>query len=268
MSARSILPAATMAVLAGLGAVPALAAGAEEPRRYTVRALGAGERPPAIDGALDDEAWRRTPSSAPFVDIEGDSRRPPPLFATRFRALSDGERLYLAAELEEPRLFATLVEHDSVIFHDPDFELFVDPEGDGLGYFELEVNALGTTWDLALDRPYHLGGRADDAFELAGLRVAVALDGSLNEPRDVDSGWTVEISIPFAAFAPRGRSDDFAPRPGDSWRVNFSRVEWALEVHEGRYRKVDGACEENWVWSPQGRIDMHRPERWGFFDFH
>lgn len=245
----------------------AAAAGAEEPRRYAVRALGPGERAPRIDGALDDEAWKTTPWSEPFVDIEGPGRRKPPLFATRFRALRDDERLYVAAELEEPQLFATLVEHDAVIFHDPDFELFVDPEGDALGYFELEVNALGTTWDLALDRPYWRGGSADDAFELAGLEVAVALDGSLNEPRDVDAGWTVEISVPFAAFAPPGRAGRIAPRPGESWRVNFSRVEWALEVVDGRYRKVERACEDNWVWSPQGRIDMHRPERWGYFDF-
>jgi hypothetical protein len=25
--------------------------------------------------------------------------------------------------------------------------------------------------------------------------------------------------------------------------------------------------EDNWVWSPQGAIDMHMPERWGFVQF-
>jgi hypothetical protein len=25
--------------------------------------------------------------------------------------------------------------------------------------------------------------------------------------------------------------------------------------------------EDNWIWSPQGVIDMHRPERWGFVQF-
>ena len=41
----------------------------------------------------------------------------------------------------------------------------------------------------------------------------------------------------------------------------------------GEYRKViDPASgrptrEHNWVWSPQGVIDMHRPERWGVVEF-
>src|SRR5262249_49091229 len=57
------------------------------------------------------------------------------------------------------------------------------------------------------------------------------------------------------------------PRDGDEWRVNFSRVEWEHEVSEGRYRKKAGKKEDNWVWSPQGVIDMHQPEMWGYVQF-
>jgi hypothetical protein len=57
------------------------------------------------------------------------------------------------------------------------------------------------------------------------------------------------------------------PCNGEQWRINFSRVEWEHEVVDGRYRKVDGKPEDNWVWSPQGVIDMHRPETWGILQF-
>jgi hypothetical protein len=57
------------------------------------------------------------------------------------------------------------------------------------------------------------------------------------------------------------------PKDGDRWRINFSRVEWDTEVAGGQYRKVKGKPEHNWVWSPQGVIDMHRPERWGYLQF-
>jgi hypothetical protein len=30
---------------------------------------------------------------------------------------------------------------------------------------------------------------------------------------------------------------------------------------------VAGKKEDNWVWSPQGVIDMHRPEKWGYVQF-
>jgi len=243
----------------------AVAAGElDPPRRYAVTRV-APEAAPAIDGRLEDAAWERAPWSEVFVDIEGD-RRPPPVFATRLRALWDETHLYVAAELEEPHLFATLTVHDSVIFHDPDFELFLDPDGDTLHYFELELNAFGTTWDLQLDRPYHQDGKPDDGWELEGLRLGLGLDGTLNDPRDIDSGWTVELAMPWSAFEPPGGTGR-APAPGDTWRVNFSRVQWALEEIDGQYRKLPGLCEDNWVWTPQGRIDMHRPERWGVFEF-
>lgn len=253
----SLLPA--LALTLGV-AGPAAAA---EPRRYRCVALEEGSAP-VIDGR-SDPVWERAPWSDPFVDIEGD-RRPPPVHRTRFRALWDERALYVLAELEEPHLYATLTEHDAVIFHDPDFEIFLDPEGDRRNYFELEVNALGTTWDLRLDRPYHESGKPDDAWELTGLGLAIELSGSLNDPRDIDSGWTIEMALPWSAFASPERPGR-PPREGESWRVNFSRVEWPLEIGPGGYGKVAGACEENWVWSPQGRIDMHRPEQWGSFDF-
>ncbi len=51
------------------------------------------------------------------------------------------------------------------------------------------------------------------------------------------------------------------------WRIDFSRVEWQFELVDGKYKKVPDAKEDNWVWSPQGIVDMHRPERWGFVQF-
>jgi hypothetical protein len=44
-------------------------------------------------------------------------------------------------------------------------------------------------------------------------------------------------------------------------------VEWQHEVVAGKYRKREKTAEDNWVWSPQGVIDMHRPERWGVLQF-
>ena len=57
------------------------------------------------------------------------------------------------------------------------------------------------------------------------------------------------------------------PRDGDQWRVNFSRVEWRHEIKDGKYKKVPEMPEDNWVWSPQGVVDMHRPETWGYVQF-
>ena len=81
--------------------------------------------------------------------------------------------------MEEPDIWGTLAERDSVIFHDNDFEIFIDPDGDTHEYYELEVNALGTPWDLMLIRPYRYGGPAINGWDIAGLRVGVDVRGGL-----------------------------------------------------------------------------------------
>jgi hypothetical protein len=222
-----------------------------------------------VDGKLDEAAWRAAPWSDPFIDIEGHQR---PRFSTRAKMLWDDEFFYFAAEMEEPDVWATLTERDSVIFHDNDFEIFIDPDGDTHAYFELEVNALGTAWDLMLVQPYRDGGPAIHAWDIAGLLVGVDVRGTINRPGDRDDGWTVEIAVPWTVLR-EGAPGRTAPRPGDQWRVNFSRVEWQVDVRDGAYAKrLDATTrkplpEDNWVWSPQGAIDMHMPERWGTVQF-
>lgn len=220
--------------------------------------------PITTDGSLNDAAWDAAPWTDAFADIEGD-KQPKPRFRTRAKMLWDDEALYIAAELEEPHVWGTLKDHDSVIFHDNDFEVFLDPDGDNHLYGELELNTLNTTWDLLLTKPYKDGGKAVNAWEITGLKSAVKIDGTLNDPRDTDTGWTLEIKWPWAGLKELGGSTP--PKDGDQWRIDFSRVEWDTEVVEGKYRKVKGKPEHNWVWSPQGVIDMHRPERWGYLQF-
>ena len=240
--------------------------------------------PPAIDGALDDAAWLTAPWTEPFVDIRGEGW-PVPAWTTRARMVWDEDHLYIAAELEEPHLWATLAERDAILYREHDFEVFIDPDGDARDYYELEINALGTEFDLFLPQPYQRAGKANVAWDMEGLRTAVALDGTLNDPSDADRGWTVEIAIPWSALRPPEgedapgaleagrRSADTAPRAGDEWRINFSRVQWPVDVVPGGYRRAreptreDRHPEHNWVWSPQGEINMHIPEAWGIVRF-
>lgn len=222
-------------------------------------------QPLTIDGKLDEAAWQAAPWTPFFVDIEGDAK-PKPRFKTRAKMTWDDQYFYIAAEMEEPDLWATYDKHDMVIFHEHDFEVFFDPDGDGLHYFEFEINALNTGWDLYLDKPYKDKGKADNGWEIPGLKTAVSLRGTLNDPRDRDQGWTVEMAFPWSAFN-RGPRPAVAPKAGEAWRVNFSRVEWQLRVKDGKYEKVPGTKEDNWVWSPQGVINMHVPEKWGTVRF-
>ncbi|HEU0092036.1 MAG TPA: carbohydrate-binding family 9-like protein [Vicinamibacteria bacterium] len=263
---RRALMAGVSAIAAAAATTPSPAASpsasAPAPLGYVCHRASA---PLQIDGRLDDPAWRDAPWTADFVDIEGDAR-PRPALRTRPKMLWDDEYFYVGAEMAEPHLWATLTRHDAVIFQDHDFEVFIDPNGDNHDYYEFEINALGTGWDLLLPRPYKDGGRAVHDWEIAGLKSAVHLDGTLNDPADTDRGWTVELAFPWPALAELARRPA-PPRDGDQWRVNFSRVEWSLRVAGAHYEKVPGTKENNWVWSPQGVVNMHRPETWGYVQF-
>ena len=221
--------------------------------------------PPAIDGKLEDAAWAAAPWTDPFEDIEADVK-PKPRFETRAKLLWDDEYLYIAANLVEPQVWGTLQKHDDIVFHDNDFELFIDPDGDTREYYEIEINALNTIFDLFMVRTYIEGGPALHGWDMKGMKHAVFVHGTLNDPTDSDEGWSVEFALPWEWLKEAAHRPS-PPQVGDQWRINFSRVEWQVEVVDGQYRKLPGKREGNWVWSPQGVINMHKPEYWGFVEF-
>ncbi len=222
-----------------------------------------------IDGELDEPQWGQASWSDYFIDIEGDAS-PVPWHKTRMKMLWGKHYLYVAAELEEPHLWATLTDRDAIIYRDNDFEVFIDPDGDGLNYYELEINAMGTEFDLFLDKPYNKKGTADISWDFKGLKSEVSLAGTLNDASDTDNNWTVEIAIPWEAFS---ANTGLIPVNGDTWRMNFSRVQWDLDTINLHYKKKVNSetgkplPEHNWVWSEQGAVNMHIPEKWGFIEF-
>lgn len=220
-----------------------------------------------IDGYLAASEWNSAVWTDNFVDIEG-TLKPKPLHHTRVKMLWDETYLFIAAEMIEPHIWATYDQSDAIIFHENDFEVFIDPDGDTHNYYELEVNALGTIWDLMLIKPYRDGGPAIDEWDIRGLKKGITIDGSLNDGTDIDKKWVVELAIPLASLFEN--TQDMA---GTISRINFSRVNWRTFYKNGSYHKQKDTLtnrdypEYNWVWSPQGEINMHVPEKWGYLYF-
>jgi hypothetical protein len=184
----------------------------------------------------------------------------------------DDDYFFVAARLEEPHVQATLTERDAVIWHDNDFEIFIDPDSDTHEYYELEINAFATVFDLFLVKPYRDGGPALHYWDIAGLKKAVSIEGTINDPSDIDTGWEIELAIPWKVLA-ECANRAAPPSEGDVWRINFSRVEWKTVIEGGRYVKATDPetgkpyAERNWTWSPQGIVNMHYPEMWGYVLF-
>jgi hypothetical protein len=228
----------------------------DDPPEYVATRTGTAIK---IDGALDDAAWRDAAWTEDFIDIEG-THKPVPLLRTRAKIAWDEANLYVAAEMAEPRVWATMTCRDEPLYKEQAFELFLDPGGDGLDYLELELNPLNTVCDLVMDKPYLKKGKADEAMNVSGLRTAVNVHGTIGDVSDVDKGWSVEVAIPWDSLKALGR-DGSAPREGERWRVNLARMRRdAPDVKEPMPRGL-------WTWASQGAMNMHLPERWGSVTF-
>jgi hypothetical protein len=225
--------------------------------------------------------WRAAPWVDAFVDLVTGELA---WFGTRSALLWDDACLYIAFELEEPNLVATLAARDDLLYQENDVEVFVaGPDA----YYELEVNALNNVYEVlwvwrdALAPGGRLHGQEGFAvagrrttslsgvgghvhprgervgfldWDLEGLAHAVELRGTLNDPRDRDAGWRVELALPWASLAPLVDGTSAVPRPGDSWRVECSRFEWTSR---------DGAALDQsvgWAWAAHGHYDSHMPE--------
>lgn len=238
------------------------------PQSYVV---AKASTPVVMDGDIYSAEWQKAPWTENFVDIRGYDYKPTPKFGTRAKMLYDDKYLYIAIEMIEPHIWGTLTERDATIYYDNDIEVFIDPDGNSKNYMEFEFNALNTQWDLLLTEPQRLGGVHINNFDLKGLITVVKLYGTINDPSDTDEKWTIEIAMPIDGLQ-QPSYNKRVPLTKQTWRVNLSRVEWLkYEVADGQYRKIKGTGtfgnEENWVWSPTGVVDMHRPELWGKVTF-
>ena len=228
--------AAALLAVAACGGNPAREDGGIQPRTYhAFRTAGL-----VLDGVLDDPDWLCAKPSEPFADISADTLGAK---ETTVKMLWDDDYFYIGATIIEDKIVANLKQRDTIIWKENDFEVFLDPDGDRESYFEIEINAIGTVMDLMMNKPYSDGGNFYMPWDCPGLVVTTSHD---------DAAWYAEMAVPRKSVMVGFTKPDELPL----WRVNFSRVEWMRQDRE-----------ENWVWSPTGKIDMHMPELWGYVYF-
>lgn len=247
-----------------------------EVARYTAHRAAGVIR---IDGRLDERAWAQAPQSPRFKDIiTGEPTR----HDTRAMVLWDETNLYVAYRIEEPRVRGKFTKRNDPIYYDNDVELFIAGRD---AYYEFEINALNTRyeaffiWADAYERggfaavpefsrqrmqgfngvgyTTHPRGPRLGSFEwtFPGLQTAVHIDGTLNRDDDNDTGWTVELALPWKGMEWLAKADGRAlpPKEGDVWRMDFSRF---------NQDKAPAPAKDSggWVWTRHGVWDSHIPE--------
>lgn len=216
-----------------------------------------------IDGIFDEFSWaiaRRVGDFERILSNYPDIER-----HTEASLLWDEENLYVSFSCQDPEMWTTMTIEDTTGLPTEEVaEVFIDPDGDGKNYLELEVNPLNVIFDLKIitTSPWE----ADADWDIVGLETAVAPFGTVNDPDDRDTGWNVEIAIPWKAFGDIASSVNVPPREGDQWRLNLYRV----ERKGGLRAKAEGndfPLTEFTGWSATHKVGFHDPSRFGVVEF-
>ncbi|MFL2871659.1 MAG: PQQ-dependent sugar dehydrogenase [Pirellulaceae bacterium] len=102
--------------------------------------------PVQVDGILDESIWRDSLPVGAFLVPAGNGENAKA--QTVAKLAWDVDYLYFAAEMEDAALVAKLKNHDDFLWHEDVFELFFRPSDQHQGYYEFQVNPLGTTFDI------------------------------------------------------------------------------------------------------------------------
>ena len=160
------------------------------------------EKPPVIDGKLDDEVWQRAVVLKDFYQIQpGDNVSPSK--PTEVLLGYDPKFLYIAfkATDEPDKVRATVAKRDS-IFQDDYVGFFLDTFNDKRKAFEVFFNPLGIQGDGMLTE-----GRGEDF----SIDLLMESKGIVHE-----TGFNVEIAIPFKSLR-------FEAGKGKLWGAHFFR---------------------------------------------
>lgn len=249
------------------------------------------ENPPLIDGRLSGPAWENAPWSEPFGDIRSGDRTG---YETRVALLWDSEYLYVGFRVQDPDIRAQTVKpNEHVYVQDDDAEIFIDF---GDGYYEIGVNPVNCTYQIQWtwldpvvqaqdwarleelfklpDYLYYtrrstesLGRVGNRDFSLPGLRHAVAIEGSINNPASADVGWTVEMAIPWRSLSEMSNETSLPPKAGSSMRMQAYRAQHDWSTEQENF--LGGGSEfQGYTWSAMGNTNVHNPERWTVVNFH
>jgi hypothetical protein len=96
----------------------------------------------------------------------------------------------------------------------------------------------------------------DNAFDIP-MTTAVQVNGTLDNRKDEDQGWTAELKIPLEAA--RGRLPEMKnvpPQVGTEWRANFFRMDMPA-----------GKPQQASAWSPPMVGDFHALNKFGTLVF-
>ncbi|HEX9974347.1 MAG TPA: carbohydrate-binding family 9-like protein, partial [bacterium] len=206
-----------------------------------------------LTGKLDHPNWANA-HAAQLVDaITGKPGR----FKTEVRVLYSDKYLYVGFLCQDDYIWGTITERDGPIYDEECIEVFLNPADTKHQYYEINLSPKNVVYDanvLNSRTPENAYGKflAQPQWNLENLQTAVYVDGKIDE-QGKSKSWTAEYAIPFDEIFGALHTP---PQPGDTWRVNFYRIDSSQKDQR-----------EHYAWSPTERAAFHLPWKFGYLRF-
>lgn len=185
--------------------------------------------PITIDGNLEEPAWK-VAKNINFIMPHSHKK---PISPTVAKITWDDRFVYVGFEAADKDLYSYFTERDDETCYEDVVEFFFNTNPMETPYYNFEVNTLGTVYDaFSLKYGEFAGGiRRWMGWNCEGLKVAVKIDGTLNDWSDVDKEWSLEMAIPFKSLRTlKGKT----PKSGDAWKFHVARYDYSVYLPKGK----------------------------------
>jgi hypothetical protein len=214
-----------------------------------------------LDGKLSEYAWENVADTGMFVNVAtGKSAADSPVQGSA-KLIWDETALYLGVTVKDQDLVGGFdkKQTDPHLWTKDCVEIMIDPDGDGdnKDYYEIQVNPQNLVFDSFFDGYNQPRKEPDGPFGheewSSKLESAVQLKGTLDNSKDKDEGYVVEIKIPWASL---DKAKKLPPEPGSSWRLNLyamhdnQGVAWSPILGQGNFHKASRFGRVEWVTQP------------------
>lgn len=209
-----------------------------------------------VDGKMDEAAWKNA-TEVSFDYFYRSDNKPMNKQKTTFRMMWDNANMYLFYTAQDSSLTFRETQPDARPYLDDCAEFFVLPVPDSLNmHFGFEVNITKAVYDYIMFWQYvNKQSIFVKQYNADNYKIAITTDGTINNDKDVDKGWTMELAIPFSALGNFQR-----PRAG---------VKWAFQAVRQDRNLVDDRFRSTATLFPiyDARLDVHQPNRFGLMEF-
>lgn len=144
----------------------------------------------------------------------------PERYRTRFRALWDAAALHVRFDAVDDGPWHTMSVRDDHIWEEEVVELFLDADGSGRNYAEVEISPANVVCDLRVESPWP-SLRSLTAWDWDGMASTVA---PLRDSRGAVEGWTAVARLPWPGLRSLYAGVALPPAAGSAWRFNVFRI--------------------------------------------